>query len=676
MPMNYLFKFNIIEMKKHCFVLLLTYLFCCSNGIKAQVTKPNMSWGKPTKEEMSMTECSMDKDADAVVLYHSTYVYYAFQGESFKVVYEVKNRLKILKPEGKRMADNQITYIENETTRNTREIVSGLKATAYNMEDGKVVKTKLEKSMINEERLDKNQMVVKFSVPQVKVGTVIEYEYRITSDFFYHIRDWNAQRDIPVLYAYYKLSIPEWFSFNVEETGMNQMEKKEYSEPMTLLFRGGTENILTNVKTFVGRDLPALVDDDFVWHATDYSNKVTAELADIFVPGAVYQSYTSTWDDVDGQLMSDEDFGGSLKRSSPLKEEIAAAGIPAIANKKERVEAVWKLLKSRVKWNGNYALWGQTASKLLKEGTGNNADINFLFINMLHDAGIEASPIVMSTRKHGRMPLTHASMKYLNTFVVGIVTDDDKMMYFDSSAEDGYLNVLPANLLTSRARLVKKGAKGSWINLQESARGHESTSIVATLDANGVIKGRKDHMLLYEDAAVLRRKWREAKDSVELIAAMQDKDGIEIESYKVEGRDDFSPNMKETITFSKHVDTAGEAIYLNLFIMPQMKSSPFTNKERMLPVEFPYKGLEAYNVSLTLPEGYVVEDMPKPVILKLDGAKAIISYSQKEENELELQYQLNITKTFFTAEEYNGLKEFFDKVAECNNTIITIKKAQ
>ena len=132
-------------MKKHCFVLLQTYLFYCSNGIKAQVTKPNMSWGKPAKEEMSMTECSIDKDADAMVLYHSTYVYYAFQGESFKVVYEVINRLKVLKPEGKRMADNQITYIENETTRNTREIVSGLKATAYNMEDGKVVKTKLEK---------------------------------------------------------------------------------------------------------------------------------------------------------------------------------------------------------------------------------------------------------------------------------------------------------------------------------------------------------------------------------------------------------------------------------------------------------------------------------------------------------------------------------------------------
>lgn len=155
---------------------------------------------------------------------------------------------------------------------------------------------------------------------------------------------------------------------------------------MTLLFSGVTENILTNVKTFVGRNLPALKDDDFVWHATDYGDKVTAELANIFVPGAVYQSYTSTWDDVDGQLMSDEDFGGRLKRSSPLKDEITAAGIPGISDKKERIAAVWKLFKSKVRWNGKYALWGESASKILKEGTGTNADINFLLINMLKDA--------------------------------------------------------------------------------------------------------------------------------------------------------------------------------------------------------------------------------------------------------------------------------------------------
>ena len=176
---------------------------------------------------------------------------YQFTNNDFRVIYRVNTRLKVLKPEGKRVADGQIAYLENETNRTRREIVTGLKATAYNMEDGKLVKTKMERSMTSEERLDKNQMVMKFSVPQVKVGTVIEIEYRIDSDYYGNIRDWYAQRDIPVLYTCYELSIPEWFTFNIEETGMNHMEKKENSEPMTLLFSGGTENILTNIKTFV-----------------------------------------------------------------------------------------------------------------------------------------------------------------------------------------------------------------------------------------------------------------------------------------------------------------------------------------------------------------------------------------------------------------------------------------
>lgn len=660
-------------MEKRIISLFLVSFFFCVHGMRAQDIKPNLSWGKPTEQELQMTEYPADKDADAVVLYHKTDVSYDFVNNEFRVHYRVYTRLKVLKPEGKRVADGQITYIENETTRSNREIVGGLKATSYNIENGKVVKTKMDKSMINEERLDKNQMVMKFSVPQVKVGTVIEYEYHIENNYYYYIRDWYAQRDIPVLYTHYKLSIPEWFSFKVEESGMNHLEKEEKSETMTLLFSGGNENILTNIRTFTGRNLPALKDDDFVWHAADYSDKVTAEMTDIFVPGAVYKSYTSTWDDIDAQLMRDEDFGGRIKRSSPLKAEIAAAGIPDIADKKERAAAVWKLLKSKVKWNGEYSLWGKSAEKVLKEGTGDNADINFIYINMLKDAGLDAWPIVMSTRTHGKLPLTHASMKYLNTFVVGIVTDGEGLTYFDSSAEDGYLDVLPANLLVNRARLITKEKNDTWINLQEKARGRENTTIDVTLDESGKLKGVQERLLLEESAASLRRSWRQAKDSVEMINKMQEKNGIEIESYQLEKRNEFSPDVKETIHFSKQCNVAGETIYMNPFIIPQLPKSPFTSEERLLPVEFPYKQRDVVNVNITLPEGYVVEDLPKSAVLKLDGITARITYIN-EGNTLKMQYQLNVTKPFFTVGEYHDLKEFFDKLAESNKQIITLKK--
>ena len=640
---------------------------------KSETIEPNLKWGKPTDQELQMTEYAADKDAEAVVLYHKTDVSYQFISNDFKVYYRVNTRLKVLKPEGKRLADGQIVYLDGPANRGRHELVAGLKATAYNLENGKLVKTKMERSMTSEERLDKNQMVVKFSVPQVKVGTVIEYEYRIESDFYGNIRDWYAQHDIPVLYTCYELSIPEWFSFNIEETGMNNLEKKAYSEPLTLLFSGGTENILTNIKTFVGRNLPALKDDDFVWHAADYGDKVTAELANIFVPGAVYENFTSTWTDVDGQLMNDEDFGGRLKRSSPLKDEINAAGIPGISDKTERIAAVWKLLKSKVRWNGKYSLWGESASKVLKEGTGTNADINFLLINMLKDAGIGSTPVIMRTRDSGILPLSHSSLKYLNTFVVGIPMTDTGMVYLDGSAEDGYLSVLPAKLLVSRARLLQTTGADLWVNLQTKARGRETISIQAQLDANGLLKGNKSSIFLDEASAAKRREWRQAKDSTELIQKMQERDGIEIQSYRLEGRHDFSPLVKEELTFTKQCDAAGDLIYLNPLIFIPQRKSPFTAAERMLPIEFPYKQSEMQNVMITLPKGYVVEEVPKPIVIKFDGATARISYSVLD-NMLNIQYMMNIDKTFFAATEYQDLKAFFDRVVESNKQIITLKK--
>ena len=640
---------------------------------KSETIEPNLKWGKPTDQELQMTEYAADKDAEAVVLYHKTDVSYQFISNDFKVYYRVNTRLKVLKPEGKRLADGQIVYLDGPANRGRHELVAGLKATAYNLENGKLVKTKMERSMTSEERLDKNQMVMKFSVPQVKVGTVIEYEYRIESDFYGNIRDWYAQHDIPVLYTCYELSIPEWFSFNIEETGMNNLEKKAYSEPLTLLFSGGTENILTNIKTFVGRNLPALKDDDFVWHAADYGDKVTAELANIFVPGAVYENFTSTWTDVDGQLMNDEDFGGRLKRSSPLKDEITAAGIPGISDKTERIAAVWKLLKSKVRWNGKYSLWGESASKVLKEGTGTNADINFLLINMLKDAGIGSTPVIMRTRDSGILPLSHSSLKYLNTFVVGIPMTDTGMVYLDGSAEDGYLSVLPAKLLVSRARLLQTTGADLWVNLQTKARGRETISIQAQLDANGLLKGNKSSIFLDEASAAKRREWRQAKDSTELIQKMQERDGIEIQSYRLEGRHDFSPTVKEELTFTKQCDAAGDLIYLNPLIFIPQRKSPFTAAERMLPIEFPYKQSEMQNVMITLPKGYVVEEVPKPIVIKLDGATARISYSVLD-NMLNIQYMMNIDKTFFAATEYQDLKAFFDRVVESNKQIITLKK--
>ena len=646
--------------------LLLALLL--GSSLTALSQELNKKWGKPTQEELTMTEYAPDKDARAVELYRSVDVYYSFSN-GIQVLYDVRCRLKVLKPEGRSVGDISISLRQGESYRMMREIVTGLKATAYNLENGKVVKTKMEGSMVNEEQVDKTEKLVKFSVPQVRVGTVIEYEYRLESDFFYDLHDWHAQSDIPVRWTRYQLSVPEWFRFSIEQSGVAHLQYTGEQGNMTI---DGTP-LSTEEKTFTGEFLPALKDDDFVFCAADYGSKVTHELRGVYIPGEVHKNYSTTWEDIDKQLKDDEEFGWRIKKSSPLKSEIVAAGIPAMADARQRVAAVWQMLKSRVRWNNYYGFWAKSGSRVLKDGTGSNADINFLLINMLHDAGLEAFPVGLRLRNRGMLPLTHASLKYLSTFVVGIQLNDSTVACLDASAQDGYLDVLPAPLLVERARIIRKDRPGDWLNLRAMSPHREVTTIQATLAADGTVSGQRVRSCYGQAAASLRRQWRTADDSTEVIHQLQDREAIEVSDYRLEGRHDFSPTVREMLHFTKQCDTAGDIIYLNPLLFTPQRSNPFKADQRDLPVEFPYRQHEQLNVQLTLPEGWAPEELPKPMVIKLDGITARIIY-QLHGRVLSARYQLDISRTFFYQQQYPDLKAFFDKLVESNKYILTLKK--
>ncbi len=99
----------------------------------------NKQFGKPTDEEMSMTVYAPDPDAEAVKLYSDTDVQFDFMADDFWVVYRVKERVKVLKPEGASAADVTIVFYDPQGSANG-DRSSGVKGSAYNLEDGKVIK--------------------------------------------------------------------------------------------------------------------------------------------------------------------------------------------------------------------------------------------------------------------------------------------------------------------------------------------------------------------------------------------------------------------------------------------------------------------------------------------------------------------------------------------------------
>lgn len=654
-------------------MMLLVLALACSPVLRGQTS--DVKFGSPTKEELAMTSYAPDESAPAVVLYKSTRTWYDVIAGDFKVYTEVKTRIKILKPEGKEYADVEIPYLDNPQERSASETITGLKAWAYNLENGKIVKTKMESNNIAHERVDKSHMLLKFSVPQVKEGTVVEYQYKKESGYYFYIDTWVAQTDIPVAYTYYNLLIPEYFLFNIDESGIVKTENKVSQESIRFIDAGGDALSCTATRyEFEGRDLPALKSDSYVFCTLDYCKKVTAELRGLEVPGALYKNFTSTWEEIGVSLMNDEDFGKRIKRTSPIKDLLASSGVEKETDVVKKMAGIYTALKSRLKWNGKYRLFAESASKVMKDGSGSNADLNFILISAYREAGLDARPVVMSRRSMGRLPLSHPSVNKLNTFVVGVV-DGQTAHFIDASVEDGYIDVLPPTLLTEQGLLLSDDGKGNWLNLQSLEASKANAVVEGTIAPDGTIKGTYSAQLHANLAAALKGEFREADDSVKYVNKMAERDGITISEYAIDNRTAFLPMATERFSFTKKAEADGTHIYFNPLVIPVMSESPFKAVNRTLPVEYPYKYMTTIAASMQLPEGYEVEEMPKPLNITTEDKMLSVRVNYAlQGTKLLVQYRFIVGKTLFLPQEYDILRQIYDSMVEKCSEMAVLKK--
>lgn len=490
-------KLNLIQL----FVLLLcpAYMAMAQGSI-------NMKFGKPTKQEMQMTTYDAEPDADAVVLCRLTDVEYTIQQTGYLVDYREKVRIKVLKPDGTRFAKVVIPYLKNTPMDNrsneskmvlktvldvgsvsssldeqsgamttddlenySEESIEDLKATAYNLRGSKVVKSVLKKDAFVDKKIDEQHGQVEFTLHDVEVGTVIEYEYTLHSQLFWLLHDWFAQGEIPVVYAKLDMNIPRYLLFNLEEHGIQRlmcsctsssMRYKLESDPLA-----APVVMPSNHYICVGRDLKGVKKGDGVWSMQDTCAGVTADLKHFSMRGAAVVDCTRTWEQIDAMILESEDLGKQLNEHSPLAGELKDAKIAEIADPRQRAEAVAKLVFDKVKWNGRYELSPAETEETLKNQGGSNVDVNMLLLQSLNDAGLTAVPVMLRMRDQGVLTTDFPALRKYTTFIVAVVLPQGNL-YLDASSVNGGFNALAALLQADKARLVLKDKKGQWVKLK------------------------------------------------------------------------------------------------------------------------------------------------------------------------------------------------------------------
>lgn len=655
---------------------LLSCFFFCVSVLFAQ--EISLKYGKISNDELNMKVYSKDTTAAAVVLYDDGYASYEYtQSVGFKIEIELKKKVKILKQEGVNEATISIPYYSNNS--GDRESISYLEAMAYNMENGKIIKTKLDKKYIFDEELSSKYRQLKFSIPGVKVGTVIEYKYKRISNRIYDMPDWQIQSEIPVINSNYAVRIPEYFIFNIDTKGYEHINVVETNENQ--IFNLGMDSNGSNTVTsqsriikFTAKDVPALKDEENVWCAEDFMSGVRFELNGTKFPNDFYKPYSQTWEDLEKFLKNESDLGGNLKISNPYKTEIKAL-ISSVTDEKKKIELIYSFIKDHIRWDESYSFYGNKYKEAVKNGTGNNGQINIILISALKDAGINAFPILISRRSQGRLPYTFPSFNKLTTFIVAAKTSDEKTYYMDGSAIYGGLNMLPTNLLVDRGRVYEETISEKWVDLSKITKSQQVFFLLAELDKDGTLSGELKSGYTNQLAYSYKVAYQAAKDSSDFVEKFQNSNQIIIDSFRIDGKEPMSAMVKEEIKFTKKMDASGEFIYINPMIFEHITKNPFTQSDRKLPIEFNYPYIYQENCTLTIPGNYKVEEIPKTIKIILDDNKGKCIYQVLQDgNKIQLNYWFELNQIVFPQTDYTAIRDFYGQVVTKNLEMIVLKK--
>jgi hypothetical protein len=158
---------------------ILLLLFFVATQVFGQ--KAPIKFGKVELSELEMTVYPNDTSAPAVILCD----YGFFDAERFN--FTQITRIKILKKEGSHFANRMY---------NT-ESKAFVRGATYNLVNGEIIKTKLENSGIFVERETYNDNRIRVTMPDVKVGSVLEIE----ASFHGFPFKWHFQDRIPVMWS-------------------------------------------------------------------------------------------------------------------------------------------------------------------------------------------------------------------------------------------------------------------------------------------------------------------------------------------------------------------------------------------------------------------------------------------------------------------------------------------
>jgi len=643
--------------------------------------------GKVTVEELNQKAFPSDTSAVAAILFNvgEARIEYS-QNNGFEITTTVKTKIKIYKKEGYEWANKAVKYYIGG---NVEEKLSFSDAATYNLVDGKVVKTKLKSDGEFTEKANKFWGRKKITLPNVKEGSIIEFEYSLKSESFGSLDIWEFQSSIPVVYSEYKTFIPEYYVFKPLLKGyLSPKVVKEVANKSVVLRssqRGGGRIVQTEYSsdqinysetrtTYTLSNIPALKDEAFVNNIRNYIASVEHELTSIQFPGEAYKSYSTDWETVVKTIYDNDNFGPELSKSGYFEKDLDAA-LAGTNSLEEKLAAIFVFVKSRMNWNEFYGYSCDAGvKKAYQEKVGNAAEINLMLTAMFRHVGFEANPILISTRGNG---VSFSPSRTAFDYVISGVELNGQVVLFDATNKFSLPNILPIRDLNWFGRIIRKNGSSSTVDLMPKSNSKEVVNVMAEIKSDGEVTGKMRDQYFDYNGYIYRDNYNNfSKES--MIEQIEKKhQGLEISDYDVQNNSDLTKPIVESFSFltTNAVEIIGDKMYFSPLLFLALTENPFKQEIRQYPIDFVFPHQDKYTISIKIPEGYTFETVPQSIALALPENLASFKYNiSNTDNQIQLTFVTDINQAIIGSEYYEAVKEFFKEMVNKNTEKVVLKK--
>lgn len=611
-------------------------------------------------EDLQMV--TYDKDTSAVAVILADYGEARISPFQGKMIFEHHKRIKILKAEGTSWADVSILLYH---TSGGEENISGLKAVTYNLEGGKIVQSKMDNGSVFQEKFNKSYNVKKFTLPNVKVGSVIEFTYKHNSDFVANFPNWQFQYKIPSRYTEYRAFIPDFFVMERYMSGYLAAQSEVKDVPQS--------DYTDKRHRWVIENVPAFKPEPYMTSENDYVSKINFALAYINFPGQPTQEIMGSWQKLVNNLISSSAFGKTIKGNALKKktEELVAN----ITDPQQKLQVIFDYVKSSLKWNEISDIDAYDLKDVFEAKTGSSGDINIALASMLDKAGFAVEPILLSTREHGFIRKNIPISRQLN-YVVCSIKLNDKRILLDATEKFLPMGILPERCLNGEGMLVNLAASSfTWINLEAITKSKTVVSADLVLTSEGELKGIVNFTRDGYDAHRSRSEFAESEE--EYVKNITRGKSWEVTKSDFLTMDKTNVPAKEAheVLITDHATMSGDIIYINPMLGFNIAENPFKIESRTYPVDFGSPFEKIVLAKITIPEGYVLDEAPQNKILALPGGHGKYIYSISVlGNTINLTSSLSVNKALFIQTEYPILREFYTQFVAKQNEQIVLKR--